>query len=201
MYGSISVWRHKRQGVLVLFLLQAEQRCSCSTQLLHRHVCSFDPRRCPRSSPCQPFFKSQALAPKVFMEGRRPTKCAVLNDLAEKREPRGSLPCTFSPPSEHSAGVIIWQKTSWNRSDSRNYDKDEAWLLCRPPNFCIVTGRYASVCLGGLRENQDKDELESSRMVLICDPERDKDKVKCEKLGFLKLDLGFEIKAKGGFVN
>lgn len=45
------------------------------------------------------------------MEGSRPTNCAALNDFAERQEPRSSLPCTFSPPSEHSAGVIIWQKT------------------------------------------------------------------------------------------
>lgn len=112
-------------------------------------------------------FKSPQQAPKVFMEGRRPTNCAVLNDLAEKWEPRSSLPCTFSPPSEHSAGLIIWQKTSWNRSDSCNYDGDEAWLLSRPHNFCSVTDRHAAVDLGGLGENRDVGEFESNRLVLI----------------------------------
>lgn len=94
---------------------------------------------------CQPF-KSAGLAPEAFVKGSRPKNCTVLNDLAEKQEPRSSLPCSFCSPCEHSTRVIIWQKTLWNRSDSCNYDEDEAWLPCRPRNFRVF---YGPPCIMG----------------------------------------------------
>lgn len=48
---------------------------------------------------------------RSLREGKPAKKTAVLNDLAEKQEPRSSLPCSFCSPCEHSTRVIIWQKT------------------------------------------------------------------------------------------
>lgn len=75
----------------------------------------------PDNAPCQPS-NLQELAPRVFIEGSRPTNCSVLNDLAEKREPRSSLTRTFSSPQwaqrwgNYLAEDIvkqIWQLQLW----------------------------------------------------------------------------------------
>lgn len=172
IYGFISMWWHKRQGGACFLPPAGEEKVhqwevNVGSLLL-----------CTRPSCCKPS-KSWELALKVFAEGRWPTNCAVLNDLAGKREPRSSLPCTFSPPSEHSSEVIIWQKTLWNRSDSWNYDEDEAWLLGRPRNLCSVSGRYATVGMGRwVGGNKDEEEHESGGLVKICESKGNEEKLK-----------------------
>lgn len=84
---------------------------------------------------------------KVFMEGIQPTGDAVLNDLAEKREPRSSLPCRFLTRVSTARGNYlaedivkwIWQlQLQWGWSMA-------AVLACI---FCTITGPYVTKDLG-----------------------------------------------------
>lgn len=118
---------------------------------------------------------------KRLCGGKLANKLRCAEWLSRKREPRSSLSCTLSPPSEQSSEVIIWQKTLWNTSDSWNYDEDEAWLLCRPHNLCSVSGRYATVGMGRwVGGNKDREEHEAGGLVYICEPKSSEDRLKYE---------------------
>lgn len=152
---------------------QAEKRCSAKWKALIPDVAL---GRLPVSLLSHKNWLQKSLWREA---GQQTALCWMTEQRIESQE---VVCCVLSlPPSEHSAGVIIWQKTLWNRSDSCNYDEDEAWLLCRPSNFCIDMGHHAAMDLGGLGGNQDVAEFESSWLVLI---QKGEDELKYERHRF-----------------